>query len=89
MTNQQIQQQIDALLEERRGYEVRLTEADSDTKKALTERIAAVNDSLAKAGYKSEKAAAKPADKAPAAPAKAPAAKKPTVTKKTGKKGSR
>lgn len=77
MSDQLKQQQITALLEERRGYEARLIDADDTAKKALTERIAAVNVALTRAGYKPE-AAVKAAKKTPPATTvskKAPARK--------------
>lgn len=54
MTDQLVRQNIAALLEERRGYEARLTEAEGDAKAALKARVLAVNASLTRLGYKLE-----------------------------------
>lgn len=74
MTDQLVKQQIDALLDERRGYEARLTEAEGDLAKALKERVVAVNASLTRLGYKLEPAAK--------------AAEKQTTVKTTSKKAT-
>jgi hypothetical protein len=57
MSDELRRQNIEALLEERRSYQTRLVEAEGDAKKALTDRVLAVNASLTRLGYKLEPAA--------------------------------
>lgn len=72
MTDQLVKQNIESLLDERRGYETRLVEAEGDAKAALEERVLAVNASLTRLGYKLEP--------------KARAAEKTTTVKTSSKK---
>lgn len=93
MTDQLVKQSIESLLEERRGYETRMIEADGDAKAALKDRIVAVNASLTRLGYKLEPAA-KAAEKKTtvkttskkAAPRKSTAAPRKSTVRKAAKK---
>lgn len=56
MSDELTRQNIQALLDERHGYEVRLVDADTDTKVVLKERVSAVNAVLRNLGYEESKA---------------------------------
>lgn len=83
MSDQLRQQEIDALLREREGYERKLSGADdSDTKAAMKDQVLAVNEQLNRLGYKLD-AAARATEKkgtvktvSKKAPAKKPAKKR-------------
>lgn len=57
MSDELRKQNIESLLDERRGYEARMVDAEGDAKKALSDRVVAVNASLTRLGYKLEPAA--------------------------------
>lgn len=72
MSDQLRQQNINALLDERRGYQARLIGAEGDAKAALSERVAAVNAALKGLGYQEPKAQSveRPAENFKQAPAR-------------------